>query len=184
MATIAEMCRTRQPPQHVVTTTSDQTVAAAAATMRAKRIGSLVVVNSFNQVVGIVTERDMLTKVVAENLLPAGKTVGEIMNGEVSFCCSQDSVSHVHRIMASANIRHMPIIDDGQLVGMVSARDVMNHELSLAKVAVQEHKDLIRHLEDKHPGITSIERDSTGRIVIEPPTGPADQPYDPMTQFN
>jgi CBS domain-containing protein len=57
-------------------------------------------------------------------------------------------------------------VDDGVLVGMISSRDILAHQLSAARAIVREQSKFIQELEMEYPGITSIRKDHSGRVVI------------------
>lgn len=80
-------------------------------------------------VVGILTERDILLRVVAQGRAPADTRVAEVMSSEVTCCRRDDSAEEVAAAMAERQIRRMPVVDDqGRLVGLVTLRDIMGRE--------------------------------------------------------
>ena len=91
------------------------------------RIGALVVVNSENHSVGIVSERDVV------HMLDAGGDVDgpveAIMTAKPVTCTPDYSVEEVMKIMTKRGFRHMPVEKDGHLVGLVSVRDVVKHRM-------------------------------------------------------
>lgn len=110
----------------------------AANEMRASKIGALLVMRD-DRLVGILTERDILNKVVAENRAPDEVEVHEIMTKEVVVISPGRSVRDAMRIVTKKHLRHLPVVDDGQLVGMVSAGD-------LTRSIVAEEEDVIESL--------------------------------------
>ncbi|MCC8971758.1 CBS domain-containing protein [Bradyrhizobium brasilense] len=114
---------------HVVTIGSNETVSIAANLMYASNVGALVVRNSSRSkdaaVIGMFSERDVVA-VIAErgtNGL-AMKVVQFISPRSLVSCNSQDALADVERLMARHGIRHVPVIDNGRLVGVVSMRDI------------------------------------------------------------
>ncbi|MFP4144351.1 MAG: CBS domain-containing protein [Phycisphaeraceae bacterium] len=96
----------------------------AAAMMNERRIGALVVTDG-GEVAGIVTERDVLRKVVAVRHDPAEVSVDAIMSSEVICCSPEASVEEARSIFKAKRIRHLPVVgDDGRLLGMISIGDV------------------------------------------------------------
>ena len=134
--------------------------------MRDHNVGCLVVVDEMRRVVGILSERDLVTKVVAEMTNTFSVNVSAIMTPNVISCTMQTEIEHASRLMSRHRMRHLPIIEDGVPVGMISSRDIMAHELSATRKVVREQSHLLRDLESINPGITHLERDSAGRIVI------------------
>lgn len=116
----------------------ETTVMEAANEMRASKIGALLVMRD-DRLVGILTERDILNKVVAENRAPDEVEVHEIMTKEVVVISPGRSVRDAMRIVTKKHLRHLPVVDDGQLVGMVSAGD-------LTRSIVAEEEDVIESL--------------------------------------
>lgn len=120
----------RRKGKSVATTTADATVLQAAREMNSRRIGSLVVITSGTgpgpgTVVGIVTERDILMRVVAAERDPRRTRVSEVMTSPVTFCTPQTPISELRDTMTVQRIRHLPVwCDTNGLCGMVSIGDV------------------------------------------------------------
>jgi CBS domain-containing protein len=113
----------RQKGSSVHTIAPEATALEAASLMNQHRIGSLMVVAG-GRPTGIVTERDMLTRVVAAKRDPATTPVQEIMTGRILTCTPQTSLDEVRKAMREHRIRHIPVIDQGKLAGMISIGDV------------------------------------------------------------
>jgi len=150
----------------VLTVESNSSVAATSREMRDKGVSSLIVVSSEGRIVGIVTERDVVRKIVAEGFDPANVKVSAVMTTNVLGCSPQTNISKAAQVMADHRIRHLPIIRDGVPVGMISSRDIMAHELSASKSVIRRQSQFINELESAHPGIGDVERNASGRIVI------------------
>jgi len=101
----------------------DETVLAAAQRMNDDKIGSLVVMRG-STLVGIVTERDVMTRVVAARKDPASTAVAAVMTPEPITCTPSTSIGEARAIMSKRRIRHLPVCDDDKLVGMVSIGDL------------------------------------------------------------
>jgi len=150
----------------VVTVQVSDTVAEASEQMARHHVGCLVVTNSHDQIAGILSEQDIVRKVVGPQLDPAFVMVAEVMTRNVIACSSQTELSKVEKIMAERNIRHVPIMENGRLKGMISSRDVMSQQLRHAHELLRRHGEILDGIERDHPGLTQIERDAAGRIVI------------------
>jgi CBS domain-containing protein len=98
-------------------------VTEAAKLMKDNSVGCVVVIEG-DEVVGIVTERDFLNKIVAEGINPRGVHVRDVMSMPVTTCTSDTSITTVVNIMREQKIRHLPIVDEGKLVGIVAGRDL------------------------------------------------------------
>jgi len=117
----------------------NQTVLEAAREMNARRIGALVVTDADN-VVGIFTERDVMTRVVALQLDPAATRIEQVMTCPVACCRPETTLDECREVMTTKRIRHLPVVDNGKLVGIITSGDVM------AK-AVDEQREKIDRLE-------------------------------------
>lgn len=110
--------------QALKTMTSERTVLEAAQTMAEKRIGSLLVMEA-GEMVGIVTETDLVRKGMASHL-PAGSTkVGTVMNYPLIQIDINRTVRDASRLMAEERIRHLAVTEENKVVGMVSVRDLV-----------------------------------------------------------
>lgn len=107
-----------------VTISGDATVAEAAAEMRDRDIGSLVVLED-GRPTGIVTERDVVSKVAAEDRPAKKTTVREIMSSPLVAIHPHQEVADAAKVMASRNIRRLPVIKEGKLVGMLTENDII-----------------------------------------------------------
>ena len=110
--------------REVVTVEAQDTFAAAAEVLRRNRISSVVVKEGEQGAAGILTERDVVA-LVAEGLDPNRTTVGERMTRELITVPPRTDVAEAARLMAERGVRHLPVIDRGRLVGMVSIRDLL-----------------------------------------------------------
>ncbi|MDX1676004.1 MAG: CBS domain-containing protein [Longimicrobiales bacterium] len=107
------------------------------------RIGCLVVTRD-GEIVGVVSERDVLNMVAARPDALADTRVADIMTTDVIVAVPGDDIDYVMNIMTNNKIRHLPIVDDGSLAGIVSIGDVVN-ELRRSVEAENRHlKDYIQ----------------------------------------
>ncbi|MCO8144929.1 CBS domain-containing protein [Rhodovulum tesquicola] len=124
----------------VATVMPDTTVAQAAAELAARRIGSLVVSGETGAVEGILSERDIVREIGRQGPGVLGQPVEGIMTREVQTCALTDSAHEVLSRMTEGRFRHMPVIDKGRLVALVSIGDVVKarlSELSMEKDALE-----------------------------------------------
>jgi len=108
----------------IITVEAEETVKKAAELMDKHSIGCLVVINYGNPV-GIVTERDMLKKVVLERKDPGKTKIGNIMSAPLVTSPPQAEIRDAVRLMNERRIKKLPVIEDGNLIGLVSLTDVM-----------------------------------------------------------
>lgn len=129
MSTVEKILNRKGPD--VITAPPSTTVDEAARLMAQADVGCIMVKQG-NQLYGIFTERDLLKRVVGAGKNPSTTVLAEVMTGIVQSCRLADSVQHVRDIMNRRQIRHLPVIEDGSLVGMISLRDILDervHEL-------------------------------------------------------
>ena len=115
------------------------TVLAAVRIMEAKNIGFLVVLNK-ETIVGVVSERDCLRRVVLAGKLLEATAVSDIMVKDVFKVDIEDSFAECLRLMHAHGIRHLPVLEKGKVVGVVSIRDLLRE-------AVEHHAKIIGELE-------------------------------------
>lgn len=127
--------------QRVFTVTSDTTIRTAALMMKEFGIGSLMVVND-DQLTGIFTERDALFRVLAAGLDPNRTTVEQVMTAEPTTVTPDCPVMNALHRMHDGGFRHMPVVDDGRPVGMVSIRDAVGPELATLERELDEKEAL------------------------------------------
>ncbi|MEU1751603.1 CBS domain-containing protein [Micromonospora matsumotoense] len=118
MTTVGEFMTTR-----LVTMDGNDTLTAAAQEMRDSAIGD-VVVTSGDDVVGIVTDRDITVRAVAESLDPNRTRLNEITSRDVITVSQYDDAVAAADLMRTYAVRRLPVIDDGRLVGLVSMGDL------------------------------------------------------------
>jgi CBS domain-containing protein len=105
-----------------------QSVLDVARLMVEHNIGAVPVVRD-GKLVGIFSERDLLKRTVAEGRDPAKTLVSEVMTPDPLVVKPTDSVEHCMIVMKQHNFRHLPVCDSGRMVGIVSLRDIMLHDL-------------------------------------------------------
>lgn len=105
------------------------TVLAAAQKMAAAHIGALLVVDG-GKLVGIFTERDALSRVLAKGLDPTTTPVAQVMTAKPLSISPDKPLSHALFIMHDNGFRHMPVVDGEKLAGIVSVRDALGPEMS------------------------------------------------------
>jgi CBS domain-containing protein len=109
--------------QRPVTVEAGDTVIAAARSMRDGNIGDVVVLES-GQVQGILTDRDIVVRALAEGRDPARTSVGEICSRELTMLAPTDTIEDAVKIMRDKAIRRLPVVEGGRPVGIVSLGDL------------------------------------------------------------
>lgn len=133
--------------REVVTVGEDQTCADAAKLLRQHHISSLIV-NGPGGPTGIITERDYIN-LVADALNPAAVTVGERMTTDLITVPSSADVADAAQIMAERHIRHLPVVDQGKLVGVISIRDPVVRHPALHQYEEKRRRNLQAQIADR-----------------------------------
>ena len=117
---------------HVVTIRSDATLSTAVHRLALERIGALVVSDDGLRVAGILSERDVVTGLARDgaDLFATGRRVADLMTHNVITCGLDDTVKHLMAEMTRRRVRHLPVVEGGRLVGIVSIGDVVKSRLS------------------------------------------------------
>jgi CBS domain-containing protein len=136
MATVQEILGRKGG--EVVSLHADESVLTAASAMNERGIGSVLVMHE-NELVGIFTERDVLRRVVAEQRDPAAVKLREVMTVPVITCKPEARVEECMALFTEKRVRHIPVMDDGGLHGVITSGDLVAHQ-------VQEQKDTIQYL--------------------------------------
>lgn len=137
MTTVEDILREKS--DQVWTITAHSTVYQALTLMAEKNVGALVVADG-THVDGMLSERDYARKVILQGKSSKDLTVGEIMSAPVQCVNRSSSIAECMALMTERHIRHLPVVMDGRLVGLVSIGDVV-------KAIILEQGILIRDLE-------------------------------------
>lgn len=122
MARIRDLLAEKDSQLHAIA--RDDTVLQAAVLMNEQRVGALIVCEG-DRMVGIITERDLLRRVIAAERMPASTRVEMVMTRDVICGVMEDQLDEVRQIMRERRIRHLPVVDDhGQPLGMISIGDL------------------------------------------------------------
>ena len=120
-------------PRPAVTLSPEATVGEAMRTMLDSNIGALLVVDATGRLLGVFSERDLLTKVALTGPGHADRPVSEFMTGNPETVREGDSLSFALHKMDGGGYRHLPVLRDGRVQGMISVRDMLRHITRLCK---------------------------------------------------
>ena len=125
--------------REIISIHSDASVLDAIKLMAERAVGSLLVMDG-DKLVGIVTERDYARKVIIKGRASESTPVGEIMTSEVRTAAMDQTVNDCMQVMTKKKIRHLPVVDGGRVIGMISIGD-------LVQAIIESQQEEIQHLE-------------------------------------
>ena len=117
-----------KPSQDVITISPDASVRDLVGLLAEHNVGALVVSEDGETVLGIVSERDVVRRLHADGAVLDAR-VGEIMTSEVRTCTAGDGLTDLMQVMTEHRIRHVPVVDDGRLTGIISIGDVVKNRI-------------------------------------------------------
>ena len=124
----------------VIQVESDCIIAAAARKMRDNKVGALMVMKN-DTLSGIFTERDLMSRVVAEGLNPEKVQVSEAMTSSIATVPLETPIREAANIMSQNRIRHLPVLDEGQLYGVISVGDILAWKLREQEFTLHQLED-------------------------------------------
>jgi CBS domain-containing protein len=126
----------------VLTIEPTKKLADAARVLAERKIGALVVTGADRRVVGIVSERDIVQDLAAHGPQSLDLPLTDVMTRKVVTCSEADTVSSVMERMTAGKFRHLPVVDQGRLVGIISIGDVVKyrlHEMEREQSAMRDY---------------------------------------------
>ena len=127
----------------VIATGPAETVAATARLLNYQRIGAVLVRDAKDNVVGVISERDIIRGIAVNGARALDMEVRELMTSEVVSCKPTDTISEVMRVMTTRRFRHLPVMEDGALKGMISIGDVVKHRLDESELETRVLRDYV-----------------------------------------
>jgi CBS domain-containing protein len=115
----------KQKGSELVTILPSESILVAAGVLAARRIGALVVRNRQGKLAGILSERDIVRAIGDHGEEALQRTVADLMTAEVSTCTPSDTVKDILAMMTLKRFRHVPVVDNGNLIGIVSIGDIV-----------------------------------------------------------
>ncbi|HYS49234.1 MAG TPA: CBS domain-containing protein [Xanthobacteraceae bacterium] len=113
----------------VLTIEPTATLAAAVKLLAERRIGAVVITGPDKQVIGILSERDIVRALADRGPAALDEQVGQVMTPKVMTCTEDQTVSSLMERMTHGKFRHLPVVDGGRLAGIVSIGDIVKHRL-------------------------------------------------------
>ena len=126
----------------VMTVRPTETVATLSHRLRMARVGALVVSEDGTRMLGIVSERDIVACIAEKGAQALEASVAEIMTARVLTCRENDNISAIARRMTDHRVRHIPVVEDGRLVGVVSVGDIVKNRIAEMELETGVLRDL------------------------------------------
>jgi CBS domain-containing protein len=133
----------RQKGSDVVTVSPSDSVHTIVSMLASHRIGAVVVVDVKGAIAGIVSERDIVRAMASDPAGVTNKTAKDIMTAKVMTCEPDDSEAELMQLMTENRIRHLPVVADGRLAGMISIGDVVKLRMESIEREAEEMKTYI-----------------------------------------
>ena len=134
---------TNKSNSEVATTVAGQKVGDAAMLLSKWRIGAVVVVNDKGGLAGILSERDIVRGMARHGAAVYDMMVGELMTSEVLTCSTSDSLETLMSMMTNNRIRHLPVLENGKLAGIVTIGDVVKARLDETTAQVDSLREYV-----------------------------------------
>jgi CBS domain-containing protein len=130
--------------REVVAIEPGATLKSAVALLAQRRIGAILVLGADNRIVGILSERDIVRAMAEGGAAAFDQPVSQSMTRKVSTCTETETIASLMERMTEGKFRHLPVVDQGRLVGIVSIGDVVKHRLQEMERDSAAMRDYIR----------------------------------------
>ena len=111
----------------VVTVSADDDIRTLAGILTENHIGAVPVVDGGGGIVGMISERDLVRGIASGGADIVGQTVRDLMTADVVACKATDSLADIRDMMTEGRFRHMPVIEEGELVGIITIRNIVDN---------------------------------------------------------
>jgi CBS domain-containing protein len=135
----------RQKGRAVTTASPSTTLLEVSDKLAAKRIGAIVIIGPKGRVAGIISERDIIRALAAQGPDSLQRPVSESMTREVITCQENDTLDELMAMMTERRFRHLPVITDDALVGIISIGDVVKHHVAEVTMEATAMREYITH---------------------------------------
>jgi len=115
--------------REIVTIEPNASLVEAVQILAAKRIGAALILGADRRIAGIISERDIVRVLAERGAAVLGEPVSRTMTRKVESCNENETVAQIMERMTQGKFRHMPVVDQGQVVGVVSIGDIVKHRL-------------------------------------------------------
>ena len=135
----------RQKGRAVTTASQSMTLLDVANKLSAKRIGAIVVVGARGEVTGIISERDIIRALSESGPECLTQPISESMTRQVVTCQEADTLDELMAMMTAKRFRHLPVVTDNALVGIISIGDVVKHHVAEVEMEATAMREYIAH---------------------------------------
>lgn len=139
--TIGQILKTK--PHGVSTARPDDSVQEIATRLAQRRIGAIVIVGEGGRVAGIISERDIIRLIAEHGVRALSMRASEGMTRDVVTCSRSSTLDEIMTTMTVGRFRHLPVIEDGALVGIISIGDVVKHHIAEVEMEAMAMRDYI-----------------------------------------
>ncbi|WP_158044042.1 CBS domain-containing protein [Skermanella pratensis] len=122
---------------NVVSVAPERTIGEAANLLTENRIGAVLVLDGNEGIRGIISERDIIRSLTRFGSDALNRRVEEVMTRDVQQCSPSDTIAEIMTIMTKRRFRHLPVVDGGKLLGMISIGDVVKQRLDETELEVE-----------------------------------------------
>jgi CBS domain-containing protein len=140
LTTVQDILRIKGP--QVWSISPETTVIEALQILAEKQIGALLVLQN-DDIVGVVSERDFVRGIALEKFCELERPVSEVMTCDVVTISPQDNIEDCMQVMTEEHIRHLPVVDDGKLIGLVSIGDVVKAMITSREFTIEQLQKFI-----------------------------------------
>lgn len=127
----------------VATAPPEDTVETVAQKLASRKIGAIVIVGDEGHVAGIISERDIIRAVAEQGAAALQQPVSKVMTKNVMTCNQASTIEQMMAIMTQGRFRHVPVVEDGTLLGIISIGDVVKHHIAEVEMEVTAMRDYL-----------------------------------------
>jgi CBS domain-containing protein len=114
----------------IVSVSPDTSISEVAAILEKERIGAVLVLDGPGRLVGLLSERDLVTAIARQGSTCLDLAASDLMLGDVVTCALDDGITRAMSLMTDRRVRHLPVLAEGALTGVISIGDVVKHRLT------------------------------------------------------
>ena len=132
----------KQKGESVFNVAKTEQIEKFAGRLKSMRVGAMVVLDNNRELVGIISERDIVHGIAEHGRSCLSMTVGDLMTTGVVTCLANDNIAQISHLMTENRIRHLPVVEDGKMVGIVSVGDVVKNRMEEMSLEANVLRDL------------------------------------------